>query len=253
MNLKDYVFVLGEYHCDKHCPYCIAKMNKKETLSFERELEILQKKLEEFKEKNYDENINYEEVKNAGIEIVYIKSSQGTNITDPYFRTNYNNAKQNGLNVGFYHYVMARNEEEAIREAEYFSSVISGTSPDCRLAMDFENFGNLNVEEINRLSTIFLNKNCFYKIGSKQKILFIFLIFLISFTAENPSRRGIITSIKIISKFSSRHILTACIPSAASKAVPPSNSTYSLNTPLIISSSSTINTFIITTNNSLIL
>ncbi len=52
MNLKDYVFVLGEYHCDKHCPYCIAKMNKKETLSFERELEILQKKLEEFKEKN---------------------------------------------------------------------------------------------------------------------------------------------------------------------------------------------------------
>lgn len=52
MNLKDYVFVLGEYHCDKHCPYCIAKMNKKETLSFEKELEILQKKLEEFKEKN---------------------------------------------------------------------------------------------------------------------------------------------------------------------------------------------------------
>lgn len=107
---------------------------------------------------NWQGYINYEEVKNAGIEIVYIKSSQGTNITDPYFRTNYNNAKQNGLNVGFYHYVMARNEEEAIREAEYFSSVISGTSPDCRLAMDFENFGTLNVEEINRLSTIFLNK-----------------------------------------------------------------------------------------------
>jgi len=107
---------------------------------------------------NWQGYINYEEVKNDGISVVYIKSSQGTNITDPYFRTNYTNAKANNLHIGFYHYVMARTEEEAIREAEYFSSVISGTAPDCKLAMDFENFGNLNVEEINRLSTIFLNR-----------------------------------------------------------------------------------------------
>ncbi|MCI9276014.1 MAG: glycosyl hydrolase family 25, partial [Clostridia bacterium] len=33
--------------------------------------------------------INYAEVKASGIEIVYIKSSQGSNIVDPYFRTNY--------------------------------------------------------------------------------------------------------------------------------------------------------------------
>ncbi len=102
--------------------------------------------------------INYEEVKRAGIEIVYIKSSQGTNITDPYFRTNYENAKANGLKVGFYHYLSARTKEEAREEAEYFCRVISGTKPDCRLAMDFEEFGNLSKEEINEISLTFLER-----------------------------------------------------------------------------------------------
>ncbi len=97
-------------------------------------------------------------LKQNGIQIVYIKSSQGTNITDPYFRINYNNAKASGLNVGFYHYVTARTVEEAYKEAEYFSSVISGTSPECKLVMDFENFGNLSVPEINDISKAFLER-----------------------------------------------------------------------------------------------
>ena len=103
-------------------------------------------------------HINYSEVKASGIDIVYIKASQGTNITDPYFKTNYNNAKMNGLKVGLYHFLTAQTEEEAIEEAKYFSSVISGTSPDCKLAMDFENFGNLTKDEINNISTAFLEK-----------------------------------------------------------------------------------------------
>ena len=102
--------------------------------------------------------INYREVREDGIEIVYIKSSQGSNITDPYFRTNYDNAKANGLKVGFYHFLTARTTEEARREAEYFCSVISGTSPDCRLAMDFEEFGDLTIQEINDISVAFLER-----------------------------------------------------------------------------------------------
>lgn len=106
----------------------------------------------------YQGYIDYERVKNAGIEVVYIKSSEGTTLEDPFFRTNYNNAKASGLKVGFYHFIRARNEEEARREAEFFARVISGTNPDCRLAMDFEVFGDLNVEEINRISFAFLQK-----------------------------------------------------------------------------------------------
>lgn len=107
---------------------------------------------------NWQGYIDYEEVKNAGIDIVYIKASQGSNITDPFFRLNYNNAKAEGLKVGLYHYLTARNEGEAIEQAEYFTSVISSTSPDCKLAMDFEDFGNLSKEEINNISRVFLEK-----------------------------------------------------------------------------------------------
>lgn len=37
-------------------------------------------------------------------------------------------------------------------------SVISGTTPDCKLAMDFESFGDLNVTQINDISKAFLEK-----------------------------------------------------------------------------------------------
>ncbi len=103
-------------------------------------------------------SIDYAQVKNAGVEVVYIKASQGNSIVDAYFRTNYDNAKANGLKVGLYHFLTARSVEEAQQQAEYFSSVISGTSPDCKLAMDFEVFGNLSVDEINAISLAFLQK-----------------------------------------------------------------------------------------------
>ena len=103
-------------------------------------------------------NINYSSVKLNGIDIVYIKASEGTGYVDPYFKTNYDNAKKNGLKVGFYHFVLARNTEEAKKEAEFFASTISGTNADCRLAMDFEEFGNLNNNEINSISQVFLNR-----------------------------------------------------------------------------------------------
>lgn len=51
--------------------------------------------------------IDYAQVKNSGIDIVYIKASQGSTIIDSYFEYNYNNAKANGLKVGFYHYLTA--------------------------------------------------------------------------------------------------------------------------------------------------
>ena len=72
--------------------------------------------------------IDYREVANSGIRIVYIKASQGSNIKDPYFDINYENAKANGLKVGFYHFLTATNTEEAVQEARFFASVISRKS-----------------------------------------------------------------------------------------------------------------------------
>lgn len=102
--------------------------------------------------------INFSEVSRDNIQVVYIKASEGTNYIDPFFEDNYNNAKSNGLKVGFYHYLNARSQSDAIAEANFFVSVIKGLSPDCRLAMDFEQFGDLNNEEINNISRTFLEE-----------------------------------------------------------------------------------------------
>lgn len=106
----------------------------------------------------YQGYINYSLVKNAGIDVVYIRTSEGTNFVDPYFRENYNNAKSAGLKVGFYHYVTSRSVEEAVVEADYFASVINGTSPDCLLAMDFEYFGGLSNSKVNSIAQAFMQR-----------------------------------------------------------------------------------------------
>lgn len=105
---------------------------------------------------NWQGYINYAEVKDAGIEVVYIKASQGSSIKDAYFDVNYENAKNNGLKVGFYHFLTATNEDEAEEEARFFASVISGKVPDCKLAMDYEVFDGRSREEIDNISRIFI-------------------------------------------------------------------------------------------------
>lgn len=103
-------------------------------------------------------SIDFSLVKDAGIDVVYIRSSEGNNYIDPYFRDNYEGAKDNGLKVGIYHYLTARTTSEAQAQAEFFVSVIKGTSPDCKLAMDFESFGDLSISEINEISEVFLSE-----------------------------------------------------------------------------------------------
>ena len=100
--------------------------------------------------------IDYELVKESNIEVVYIKATEGDRYIDPYFEINYKNAKEVGLKIGFYHYLIARNEEDVKVEAEHFAKTISDKTVDCKLAMDFESFGELNIYEINNISKVFL-------------------------------------------------------------------------------------------------
>ncbi len=118
----------------------------------------------------YQGNIDYEKVKKSGIEIVYIKSSEGSNFVDPLFERNYEKAKQNNLKVGFYHYVTARTEEQAKKQAEFFVSTLSGKIADCRLAMDFESFGNLTKQEINKIGLAFLKR--VEELSKKEVVLY---------------------------------------------------------------------------------
>lgn len=114
--------------------------------------------------------IDYNQVKNSGIDIVYIKSSQGDSIKDPYFEINYENAKANNLKVGFYHYMTATNIQEAEQQATFFASVISGKQADCKLAIDYEQFSGVGVEQINQIALAFMQK--VQELTKKQVIVY---------------------------------------------------------------------------------
>ncbi len=105
----------------------------------------------------FQETINFEKVSQDGIEIVMIRASYGLN-RDAYFEENAAGAEKAGLKVGFYHALTAENKEEAIQQAEYFWELIQTKKQDCRSALDYENFPNLNQEEINVIALAFLTR-----------------------------------------------------------------------------------------------
>lgn len=119
---------------------------------------------------NWQGYIDYSQVKNSGIEVVYIKASQGNNIKDPYFDINYENAKANNLKVGFYHFLTATTVDEANQEATFFASVISGKQADCKLAMDYEQFDGIDTQLINQIAMAFVQK--VEELTKKQVIIY---------------------------------------------------------------------------------
>lgn len=100
--------------------------------------------------------IDFERVKADGIRIVYIKATQGTNYVDPDFERNYRDAEKERLAIGFYHYVTARNINEAREEARFFASHIHDKIQHARPAMDFEVFDDLTRSEIREIALHFL-------------------------------------------------------------------------------------------------
>lgn len=119
---------------------------------------------------NWQGYIDYSRVRQAGIQVVYIKASQGRTYRDPYVEINYQNAKANGLKVGFYHFLTATNVREAEQEANFFASVIAGKEPDCKLVMDYETFQGVGVTTINQIAETFLQK--VQQLTGKQTIVY---------------------------------------------------------------------------------
>lgn len=102
--------------------------------------------------------IDFSRAKRSGIQVVYIRSSLGSDYIDPYLRKNYDGAKAQGLKVGFYHYVTARTVAQAKQEAYFFASTIAGMKPDCRLAMDFEYLEGLSAAQVNEIAWAFIQE-----------------------------------------------------------------------------------------------
>ena len=106
----------------------------------------------------YQGDIDFEQVKNSGIEVVYIRAGYGFSVTDPKFEENYTNATKAGLKCGAYYCVTERNTEQAYLQATRFAELISGKTFAARPAMDFEEFGSLGKNGINIVGLAFMQK-----------------------------------------------------------------------------------------------
>ncbi|MGL5351952.1 MAG: LysM peptidoglycan-binding domain-containing protein [Clostridium sp.] len=105
---------------------------------------------------NWQGTVDFNAVKNSGVQIVYIKSTEADYFLDPYLNSNYSNAKSAGLLVGFYHFFRA--DVNAKDQARYFANAISGKVPDCRLALDIETSEGYNASQLSAMCVEFLEE-----------------------------------------------------------------------------------------------
>lgn len=85
---------------------------------------------------NHNGNINFNQVKAAGIEAVYIKATEGTTFKDSYLDTNYSNAHYAGLTTGFYHFLVGTSAPET--QANSFYNAIKDKANDLIPMLDVE-------------------------------------------------------------------------------------------------------------------
>ena len=92
---------------------------------------------------NHNGRINFSEVKSSGIELVYIKATEGTTYIDPYLNQHYNGAKALGLSTGFYHFLVSTSAPET--QAENFFNSIKDKENNLKPCLDVEASGfNVN-------------------------------------------------------------------------------------------------------------
>lgn len=104
----------------------------------------------------YQGSVNWRSVRAAGKQFVYIRYSDGTGYLDPYFSSNWRNAKAAGLTVGAYQFFRA--SQNATTQADLVINAVSSLGgigqPNLPIAIDVEtNDGQSNATVINAVNT----------------------------------------------------------------------------------------------------
>ena len=116
----------------------------------------------------YQGNINWAKVKQDGIDFAIIRVGYrgygtGKIVMDPYFKKNIEGALANNIHVGVYFYSVAKNEMEAIEEANFTINAIKDYNITYPVAFDLEDFNRHRLEgvsyaQLNKNALAFLNK-----------------------------------------------------------------------------------------------
>ncbi|AQS10552.1 autolytic lysozyme [Clostridium saccharobutylicum] len=85
---------------------------------------------------NNDGNVDFTKVVADGVQVAYIKATEGTTYADGYLETYYSKAKQEGLKVGFYHFLVGTSQPET--QAYNFYNHIKDKTSDLIPMLDVE-------------------------------------------------------------------------------------------------------------------
>lgn len=116
----------------------------------------------------WQQEINFEEVKNNGIEFVMIrvgtqKGPKEDSIIDAYFKENIENAKKAGLKVGIYYYSYASSVKEAKNQAKWVIEQLDPYKIDLPVVFDWEcytffNSFHISIYDLNEIADTFLKE-----------------------------------------------------------------------------------------------
>ena len=102
--------------------------------------------------------VDFSAARNAGIEAVYIRASYGPQWADDFLDSHARGAQAAGLHFGFYHFLLAQSEAEAVAEARFFAGLIRSYPYDCRPVMDYEVLRGVPREQVNAIALAFLTE-----------------------------------------------------------------------------------------------
>ena len=100
----------------------------------------------------WQEDIDFEKVKNAGCEFAYIRLGgydNGEHFTDRYFVQNFKRAKEAGIMRGIYWYSEESSLEEIEASVAYLMEVLGGEPLDFPIAYDWEDYRNFEKYHMN--------------------------------------------------------------------------------------------------------
>lgn len=100
--------------------------------------------------------VDFKKVSEGGVQIVYIKATEGDYYVNQRLREYYLGAKNNNMLIGFYHFF--RPKVDAKAQANYFASYVSEKDSECRLALDIEVTDLYEAEELSNMCIIFLEE-----------------------------------------------------------------------------------------------
>ena len=101
-------------------------------------------------------DVEFETARDHGVEVVYIRSSYGSDGVDSALNSHYEGARAAGRKLGFYHYLTALDTESAQAQAGFFAGLIRDLDYDCRPALDFEVYRGLDRDQATAVAAAFL-------------------------------------------------------------------------------------------------